>query len=105
MTNTNEYRDGTYESYLAARGTKQATLKNIKVNGKTAQQIDFYKAVHPDGTEIYYVGIVFRGHMSDYYGKKTWLEDKYVVTKEEGNEIYIEAKKNREIINEAITTY
>lgn len=105
MKNTNEYKDGTYETYLAPRAEKVASLKNITVNGKTAQQLDFLKGVHPDGTEIYYIGIVFRGRVDDYHGTRTWLEDRYVVTKDEGNQIYRKAKKDREITNESITTY
>lgn len=104
MTNINEYRDGTYENYLAYRGAKQATLKNIEVNGKTAQQIDFYKA-EQDGKTFYYIGIVFRKGHSDYYNKALWLEDRYLVTKEEGNSIYLEAKNRKAYNNTAITTY
>ena len=100
-----DFSEATYERYLAPRGEKITTLKNIKINEKNAQQMDFYKAVHPDGTERYYIGVVFRGHIDDYHGTKSWLEDRYVVSKQEGNEIYLNIKKNRKITNEEITTY
>ncbi len=105
MKNAQEYRDGTYERYLASRGTKVATLRGIKVNGKEAQQMDFYKAEHPDGTTLYYIGIVFRGHIEKYSGKRTWLEDRYVVDKEEGNRIYTQAKQTKAFTSESVTTY
>lgn len=92
MKNINEYRDGTYESYLQSRAEKVTSLKNIMVNDKQAQQMDFYKATHTDGTTVYYIGIVYRGYMSDYYKKRSWIEYKYVVTKEEGNAIYKSVK-------------
>lgn len=106
MKNITEYRDGTYEAYLAYHHTdKVKTLKGITINGKQAQQMDFYKAEHPDGTIRYYIAIVFRGHQDDYHGTKTWLEDRYNVTREEGNQIYIEAKAHREYNNAEIRTY
>ena len=105
MKNTMEYSDGTYERYLERRGKKMATLKGITVNGKDAQQMDFYKAEHPDGTVRYYIGIVFRGAVSDYSGKRTWLEDRYVVDKEEGNRIYTQIKQTKAFTNENVKTY
>jgi len=106
MKNVLEYREATYENYLAYHGTtKTATLKNITVNGHAAQQMDFYKSVHPDGTTMYYVAIVFRGRYDNYYKKSTWLEDRYVVTKNEGNAIYTTAMTNKAYSNDAITTY
>ena len=106
MKNARDYRDGTYEAYLAFHHTtKVATLKNIKVNGKQAQQMDWYKSVHPDGTTRYYISIVFRGCIDAYHNTRVWLEDTYNVTKEEGNSIYTEAKQNKAYNNESITTY
>ena len=106
MKNYRDFQDGTYENYLANHHTtKVTTLKNITVNGKQAQQMDWYKSVHPDGTVRYFISIVFRGRIDDYHGTRVWLEDTYNVSKEEGNQIYIEAKKNRAYSNEAITTY
>ena len=106
MKNYRDYPDGTYENYLANHHTtKITTLKGIKVNGKAAQQMDWYKAVHPDGTIRYYISIVFRGRIDTYHGTRVWLEDTYHVTKEEGNRIYTEAKAHGAYNNEAITTY
>ena len=106
MKNYRDYNDGTYENYLAYHHTaKVTTLKGIKVNGHKAQQMDFYKAEHPDGTIRYFIAIVFRGPVDAYHNTRVWLEDRYNVTKEEGNQIYIEAKNRREYNNEAITTY
>lgn len=111
MKKASDYRDGTYENYLAYHHNKKVTsLKDIEINGHLAQQIDFYKAEHPDGTVRYYIGIVFRQtslykDAKGFHGRPIWLEDRYLVTKEEGNQIYLQAKNTGEYIDTEITTY
>lgn len=106
MKNYRDYNDGTYENYLAYHHTdKVKTLRGIKVNGKQAQQMDFYKAEHPDGTVRYYIAIVFRGPVDAYHNTRVWLEDRYNVTQAEGNQIYTTAKQTGAYNNDAINTY
>lgn len=106
MKDVMNYRDGTYERYLAFNyATKIKSLYNIAINGKMAQQMDFYRSEHPDGTTMYYIGVVFRSQHLSYTGSRLWLEHRYLTTKEEGNRIYAEAKKNRQYFNDVIVTY
>lgn len=89
------------ESYMSNRAEKIARIKNVKTVsefGEVAQHIDFLKFVDPDGNAHYYISVVHRGCIDDYSGKRTWLENHYSVTKEEGNRIYIEAKQGKTIV-------
>lgn len=89
------------EQYMAYKAEKVAQIKNVKTEsefGKIAQHIDFCKFVDPDGNSHYYISIVHRGHISDYSHKKTWLENRYSVTKEEGNKLYLDAKQGKTIL-------
>ena len=88
------------ESYMANRAEKTASVKNVKTIsefGEIAQQIDFLKFITPEGATRYYIAVVHRGRTSDYSGKKLWIENRYLVTKEEGNRIYTEAKQGKTI--------
>lgn len=92
------------ETYMAFRAEKIASIKNVKTVsefGEIAQQIDFLKFIAPDGISHNYISVVHRGPKSDYSGKKIWIENRYIVTKEEGNMIYTDAKQGKTItINE-----
>lgn len=87
---------GDIEGYLAHRAEKVATIKNVKTNLGVAQQIDFLKIDREEVTR-YYIAVVFRGRVSDYNGKRLWLESRYLVEKEEGNRIFTEAKQGKTI--------
>lgn len=92
------------ERYMSVRAETITRIKNVKTNsefGKVAQHIDFCKFVDPDGNAHYYISVVHRGAVSDYSGKRLWLENRYSVTKNEGNNIYLDAKQGKTItINE-----
>lgn len=88
------------ERYMSVRAETVATIKNVKTNsefGNIAQHIEFRKFIDPDGNEHYYISVVHRGVVSDYSGKRLWLENEYSVTKEEGNRIYTDAKQGKTI--------
>lgn len=99
MKNVDEYRDGSAERIFCQLYAKTVkTLKNIKINGRTADHIDFRIGTDPDGNNYYSISIIYRDWFDAYYNRKGWSEFVYVVTKEEGNRIYTEAKNIREII-------
>lgn len=88
------------EMYMAVRAETISRIKDVKTKsefGEVAQHIDFCKFVDPDKNEHYFISVVHRGAVSDYSGKRLWLENKYSVTKEEGNKIHTDAKQGKVI--------
>ena len=89
------------ERYMALRAKTVTKIKNVKTEGsefgKVAQQIEFRKFIDPNGGEHYYIVTVHRGHIDSYHGTRTWLQSEYLVTKDEGNQIYLDAKQDKTI--------
>lgn len=85
--------------YMESRAETVAKLMNITVNGQKAQQMEFKKFINPENGETYnFIAIVYRPNRMNYRGTaREWIEYRYEVTKEEGNRIYLEAKKNKSI--------
>lgn len=103
MKSVHEYRDGSAERIFSTMYAKTVkTLRNVEINGRTADHIDFRVGTDTDGNNYYSIGVVFRDWYDAYYNRKGWSEFIYVVTKEEGNRIYTEAKNNRKLINDVI---
>lgn len=86
------------EMYLAKNSEIMASIKNVTINGRNAQKVDFCK-IEAEGTTHYYIKIVIREGHSDYYNKKLWLEATFKTTKEDGNKIYIKLKATRKLDN------
>ena len=86
------------EMSLATNSKVMATIKNVKINGRNAQKVDFCKA-EIEGMTFYYIKIVIREGWSDYYNKKLWLEATFKTTKEDGNKIYTILKNTRKLDN------
>lgn len=106
MKNYKDYDYGTYENYLAYHHVVKSTaLHNINVNGINAQTVEFFTSEHPDGTIRNFIRFVFRSKKRNYRGTRLWIEDAYCVEKDEGNKIYLEAKRTKKINNDVIKTY
>ena len=101
-----DYDHGTYENYLAYHHiVKSTALHNILVNGVNAQTVEFFTSEHPDGTVRNFIRIVLRSKVRNYRGTRLWIEEVYCVEKDEGNKIYLDAKRTKKIDNDAIRTY